>query len=464
MAQENPIPGPSERAFPQPRHFERPAVGLPRLPGPAEVQRLTESERKRNPWGREFNRNALNPPQSRNLLPPSIRYSSRTVRADLPPAMDPLPRTMDPLPRDGAALPGANDGKRLSTHPEPRRKWKTRTLPSRYPDGVLTRAPANDRVARDAYLRNGLPQVAAVIRPPAGVPKIGEFIVPQWDIDTWWPGQQPGYLLIDAYARSAANGELPAHPGINVPRFDTSEDAFAPFWRYQWPGSFVYMNTPSFVGTRSIIQDGAYVTTRGGYGYGSCANGTCIVAPAITTSIANIPLGSLDASLSASFDPNALAPSTSQSSLSAVDLAAELFVERRYADAAEVLREHLAQDAGDTDARRALGYALLLSRQARAGIGALSAAYLADPALASAPLDLDAVGITQRQVRDLAGQVVTLANRTKSPDTYVAAAALMQARERPDLALKMVDQARAAGLEPETAAQLVQGFAATGSH
>lgn len=341
-------------------------------------------------------RNALNPPQSRNLLPPSIRYSSRTVRADLPPAMDPLPRTMDPLPRR-CRTPRHRRRQALLDTPRAKAKVKTRTLPSRYPEGVLTRhhqrpnrtrsvppqrpaagcrrdPPAGGRSEDRRVHRSSMGHRHLVARPAARLPPHRRLRTQRRERRTPPPTTRASTCPGSSPARTPCS--LLALPVAR--RLSLHEHAFVCRHPQHHPGR-------------------RYVTTRGGYGYGSCADGTCIIAPAITTSIRESPYGALERIALGVVRSQRSRTSTSQSSLSAVDLAAELFrvrtaLRRRRGS----LRERLAQDAGDTDTRAPLGYALLLSRQPRPA-SAHSPRRISPIRARVRPLDLDAVGIAQHR-------------------------------------------------------------------
>lgn len=144
--------------------------------------------------------------------------------------------------------------------------------------------------------------------------------------------------------------------------------------------------------------------------------------------------------------------------LTAMELATLLMQERRYAEAAEHLRSHLRSDPGDSLAQRWLGVAQLLAGRIKDGCATVAKAYENDAALGDSILKIDDMGISQIRVRELCGPVVAYAKRSGEAGAFVTAAMLMQVRDRADLSIKMLSEAKTAGLDPELYAKLSQSM------
>lgn len=144
--------------------------------------------------------------------------------------------------------------------------------------------------------------------------------------------------------------------------------------------------------------------------------------------------------------------------LAPFDHATLLMQSGRFADASKHFREVVKADPGDAAARRWLGISLMLAGRTQDGALEVARAYQADPDIADAAPDLEAMGLTVRQMTDLCAPVITYARRVNSAPGFVTAAMLMQARSRPDLAAKMLDSARNAGLDSGLMVRLTQSM------
>lgn len=170
--------------------------------------------------------------------------------------------------------------------------------------------------------------------------------------------------------------------------------------------------------------------------------------------------GYTDPALSSQYYPPAPvpAPAPQAPQLTAMEAATELMQSAQYADAARAFKEHLKDQPDDTDAQRSMGVALLLAGKTRDGIEAIGRAYNTNPALGATPLDTDELAVTPTQLRELSGQVITMSRRLASANGFITAAMLMQSRDRADLARKMLDDAKASGLDREVHARLSAGM------
>ncbi len=165
-----------------------------------------------------------------------------------------------------------------------------------------------------------------------------------------------------------------------------------------------------------------------------------------------------DPALSPSYSP-AAAQAQAAPVLTDFQRGAYLMQSRRYAEAVSAFRAVIKADPGDAAARRWLGIGLLLQGRTQDGANEIARAYAQDPTLADASPDLEGMGLTVRQMTDLCAPVITYARRVNSSSGYIAAAMLMQIRSRPDLAAKMLNSAREAGLESGLLVDLTQGMA-----
>lgn len=104
--------------------------------------------------------------------------------------------------------------------------------------------------------------------------------------------------------------------------------------------------------------------------------------------------------------------------------------------------------AGNPEAVRMLGLAMIAGGQIDEGAAKIVDAYRIDPMLASTPIDERLFPSSARlDVRDLIRKVAMRANRTNAPEAWFALGVLMQAEDRDSVALDMVLKASAAGLD-----------------
>jgi hypothetical protein len=123
------------------------------------------------------------------------------------------------------------------------------------------------------------------------------------------------------------------------------------------------------------------------------------------------------------------------------------------AEAITTLRAYLDANPHDAYAMRSMGLAMIARNQVSDGVALVAHAYRTEPALAAYPLPVDAFG-TPADLRRILERVSVHANRTNMPSGWLALAALMQAENRNQLAIRMVERAKQAGLEPEVASQM----------
>lgn len=118
-------------------------------------------------------------------------------------------------------------------------------------------------------------------------------------------------------------------------------------------------------------------------------------------------------------------------------------------EAVTLYRAHLATFADDVATMRELGVALIRDGRPADGIAVNYLAYKTDPTLARTPLKLDYMGDrVSTQLRRLVNTCVTVANRDRTAQAWLAVAIFMQAEGRDEPALNMIERARGMGLDP----------------
>jgi len=123
-------------------------------------------------------------------------------------------------------------------------------------------------------------------------------------------------------------------------------------------------------------------------------------------------------------------------------------------DATRVFREHLVAQPDDATSMRGLALSLLYERDLQRGTAMMLSAYQADPSLAIRQIQAGWLPDAGGGLRDRVTETVNFAHRTKRPEAWLAVLVLMQAEGRPEVALKNLDKAREAGLDPTILAQL----------
>jgi hypothetical protein len=154
--------------------------------------------------------------------------------------------------------------------------------------------------------------------------------------------------------------------------------------------------------------------------------------------------------------PGGLSPS-SQATLTPpppptlLELAAAAMSQRQPKVAVEALRREIREQGEQAETLRRLGVALAMDRRWLDAAAVMRSAYRLDAKLGTTPLDVAAVGVDDRRLRELVKGAVLAANRGKSASEWLLVAALMQAEGREELATTMAWRAAKAGLEPEIA-------------
>ncbi len=116
-------------------------------------------------------------------------------------------------------------------------------------------------------------------------------------------------------------------------------------------------------------------------------------------------------------------------------------------------KAHLNDNPGDAYAMRGLGLALIADAQFQDGVAMVAMAYKTDPALAADPIPAELFG-TSAALRTMVERVSIFSNRSRLPSAWLTLAALMQAEGRTQLAVRMIERARQAGLEAGLAQQM----------
>jgi len=124
------------------------------------------------------------------------------------------------------------------------------------------------------------------------------------------------------------------------------------------------------------------------------------------------------------------------------------------------LRRAIRDEPGDTASRRLLAIALMLDGRLADGVALLRSVYEEDPALAREAIDLAMFGPRPRKTLDrLVRRMAIFANARDSASAWLAEAVLMQAQGRDHHALRMLDKARAHGLDEDLVRVLERAMA-----
>lgn len=142
-----------------------------------------------------------------------------------------------------------------------------------------------------------------------------------------------------------------------------------------------------------------------------------------------------------------------------VELAAARMHNGNYDSAAKVLREYTRSNPDDAGAWRWLAMALAADRQTKEATYTFLRAYELNDSMAELPLEYEAMGFTEGDLREMTGRVLTFARNTKSASAYLMAAVLMDTRGLDAQSKKLIAEARASGLDATLADRVQSGFA-----
>jgi tetratricopeptide (TPR) repeat protein len=113
-------------------------------------------------------------------------------------------------------------------------------------------------------------------------------------------------------------------------------------------------------------------------------------------------------------------------------------------------REHMLNNGDDVFAMRRLGLALLAKGSVDEAAAMMGLAYKTDaPALAPQPMDAGLIPGGNKNFRKLLNKAVHHAHKAKTGSSWLLVAVLMQAEDRVEVAQKMIERARAAGLDEQ---------------
>lgn len=119
--------------------------------------------------------------------------------------------------------------------------------------------------------------------------------------------------------------------------------------------------------------------------------------------------------------------------------------------AIDAYREYITGADTDADAMRRLAAALLLDGRMLEGVAMMAMAYDTDPTIAARPLDTQAMGLSDNQVRDRVTAAMNYANRVKTASSFLTAMVFMQAQQNTDGMRRVLERATAAGMEARIA-------------
>lgn len=118
-------------------------------------------------------------------------------------------------------------------------------------------------------------------------------------------------------------------------------------------------------------------------------------------------------------------------------------------------RAHLAQLPDDAEVIRLLGLALIDARDLKEGVAVVGLAYRKDPGLSDRAVPLDVFGGDRVRLRESVKRASVYARNLDSASAWLAMAVLVQAEGRRDVASRMVERARVAGLDRDVANRMV---------
>ena len=139
------------------------------------------------------------------------------------------------------------------------------------------------------------------------------------------------------------------------------------------------------------------------------------------------------------------------------ELAARKLGAGHASDAIDLYRVFLRDNPDDAHAMRGLALALLADSRFKEGVAMMAMAYRTDPPLADEAIDAQMFG-SKKGLRGQVRRCVIHANRTGLASAWLTVAVLMQAEDRDDRALKVLQRARDAELETVVADNLLRSL------
>lgn len=147
-----------------------------------------------------------------------------------------------------------------------------------------------------------------------------------------------------------------------------------------------------------------------------------------------------------------------QAPLTTIELADQAWRGGETAEAVRYFRDYMDENPDDHDALRYLALALIDDRKVDQAVAIMAMAYAQSPRLASRPLDPDDLPGGDIEFRKRLNAVSIFASKVKSSSAWLTLSVLMQAEDREATAAKMLDRAKAAGLDAKVAAELEQAL------
>ncbi len=127
--------------------------------------------------------------------------------------------------------------------------------------------------------------------------------------------------------------------------------------------------------------------------------------------------------------------------------------------AAAAYRAHLVTNADDAEVIRLLGLALIDARDPKEGVAVIGLAYRKDPALCEQPIPWNLFGGSRAALRTNVNRASIYAKNVNSASAWLAMTVLVQAEGRLDVASRLIERARAAGLDKTLADRMVTTLA-----
>lgn len=207
-----------------------------------------------------------------------------------------------------------------------------------------------------------------------------------------------------------------------------------------------------------LIWDGRnWYVPAGSYYYPYATSYRGFMQP-IDTTVPRVNPQLLPGAGSPTVDPSKPAPQPPPPPPTTVEKARAATKSKTFPDAIKLFKEHLKTTADDTTASRQLSIALVESKDLDAGISLLRELYRKDPTLAEKPYVGADCGQDSTRLRDMVAKLSAHAHKSGSPSAWLGVVVLMQADGRAAQAAKMLEKAKAAGLETEVVSRFAAVF------
>lgn len=178
----------------------------------------------------------------------------------------------------------------------------------------------------------------------------------------------------------------------------------------------------------------------------------------IDTTVPRINPQLLPGSGSPTVDPNKPAPKPPVPPPTTVEKARIAARDKAFVEAIRLFKDHLKTNADDASTSRQLAVTLIESKDIDSGAALLRELYRKDTTLAEKAYAGGDCGQDSSRLRDMVGKLSGHAHKTGSPSAWLAVVVLMQADGRIAQAAKILEKAKAGGLESEISTRFAAVF------